>query len=136
MHRLNLYGPTTEPKGVDAASFPNFTQVFLRGNNILMIGGEDVPLQGIDGELGIRVPLDRVGLGRQGVELRAYGGGFYFDNSDALEEVAGGKGRLELRINDIIPSMPGSRLTAEYEFSYDDVREERHEVGATDQIPI
>ena len=36
----------------------------------------------------------------------------------------------------MIPGLAGSQLTAEYEFSYDDVREERHEVGGRLRIPF
>ena len=45
-------------------------------------------------------------------------------------------GRLELRINDVVASLPGSRLTAEYEISHDDVRDTRHEVGLRLRIPL
>ena len=43
--RINWYGPATEGRPVLSAAF---TEVVLRGNNILMIGGEEVALQGID----------------------------------------------------------------------------------------
>lgn len=131
--RLNFYGPVTSPQ---AAGQLGFTQVILQGNNIFMRGGEEVALYGIDGEIGARLPLEVMNLNPEKYELRVYGGAFYFDHEDAYEEIAGGKARLELRINDIISSMPGSRLTAEYEFSYDDVRDDRHEVGLRLRLPF
>jgi hypothetical protein len=76
------------------------------------------------------------GLNPNDVELRLYGGGFYFDEDWALEEIAGPKARVELRLYDVIPSMVGSRLTAEYEYSYDNVRGDRHQVGARFRIPF
>ena len=130
--RVNWYGPGTDAE----AGAVGFTDVVLEGNNIFMIGGQEVMLQGVDGELGVRLPVEWLNLNSNQIEVRAYGGGFYFDDGDALEEVAGGRGRLVLAINDVIPQMPGSKLTAEYEYSYDDVREDRHEVGARLRIPF
>jgi len=130
--RINWYGPATEER---AAGSTDFTKVHISGSNIVMTGGQEVALQGIDGEIGIRVPLELINLGSPDLTLRAYAGGFYFDNDLALEEVAGLKTRLELRVENIIPSITGSRLTAEYEFSYDDVRDDRHEFGARLRIP-
>ena len=133
--RVNWYGPVTDPQLANDAT-GTFTEVLLSGNNIFMIGGEEVALKGFDGELGVRLPVEFLQIDPNQIELRAYGGGFYFDHDDALEEVAGGKARIELAINDIIPELPGSQLTAEYEYSYDDVREDRHEVGARLRIPF
>ncbi len=131
--RINWYGPVTSPK---IAGDPSFTQVALQGTNIFMIGGEEVALYGVDGEIGARLPVEMMQLDPKAFELRVYAGAFHFDHEDALEEISGGKGRVELRLNDIVPSMPGSLLTAEYEFSYDDVREERHQVGLRLRLPF
>ena len=92
-------------------------------------------MQGIDAELGFRLPTELLNLALPDIELRAYAGGFYFDDDLALEEIAGLKTRLELRVENIIPSLRGSRLTAEYEYSYDDARGDRHEIGARLRIP-
>ncbi len=133
--RVNVYGPVTGPQVVTTID-PAFTQVRLEGNNIFLVGGREVALQGVDGELGVRVPLEMAGVGSPNIELRLYGGAFHFDDSDAIAEVSGGKGRVELRINEVIAALPGSRLTAEYEFSHDNHRDERHEVGARLRIPF
>ncbi len=137
--RVNGYVPVTDPKGS-----PGLAEVFLRGNNILMIGGEEVPLYGVDGEVGVLLfGRNRGGGGLKGApaptkrhELRAYAGGFWFDADDANEEVAGPRGRLEYRINDIVSSLPGSRLTIESELSYDEVRDTKFEIGARLRIPF
>ncbi len=138
--RVNGYVPVTDPKGS-----PDLAEVFLRGNNILMVGGEEVALYGIDGEIGMLL-FSRNRGGGGGLkgapaaakrhELRGYVGGFWFDDDDAIDEVAGPKGRLEYRINDIVSSLPGSRLTIESELSYDEVRDTKFEIGARLRIPF
>ncbi len=138
--RVNGYVPVTDPKGS-----PDLAEVFLRGNNILMVGGEEVALYGIDGEIGMLL-FSRNRGGGGGLkgapaaakrhELRGYVGGFWFDDDDAIDEVAGPKGRLEYRINDIVSSLPGSRLTIESEVSYDEVRDTKFEIGARLRIPF
>jgi hypothetical protein len=132
--RVNGYGPVTDPQAVGFNT--GFTQVVLSGSSIYMVGGSEVGLRGVDGEVGVLVPTDMLSLGGADMELRVYGGGYYFDHEAALEEVAGPKGRLELRFNDILDGMPGSRLTAEYAYSYDEVRDSRHQIGARLRIPL
>src|SRR5690606_35897983 len=51
-------------------------------------------------------------------------------------EVAGPKARIEWRIDNILPAIPESRLTFEAEASYDEIREERFEVGVRLRIPL
>ncbi len=136
--RANGYVPLTGPK-----TSPSLAEVSLTGNSIFMIGGEEVPLYGVDGEIGFKVfgghrgggSKDGISYGRH-TELRIYGGGFWFDADDALEEIAGPRARIEFRIEDIIASMPGSRLTFEGEFSHDDVRNDKWEFGARLRIPF
>ncbi len=130
--RVNWYGPITKPQ----AGVAGYAQVQLQDNQINLIGGEEVGMMGVDGEIGYRLPTSFAKLDPNIFELRAYAGGYYFDNSDAGQEIAGVKGRLELRVNDIIASLPGSRLTAEYEISHDDVRDTRHDIGLRVRIPL
>ena len=132
--RLNGYGPISAPQA--AGLNTSFTQVVLSGPSIYMIGGQEVGLRGVDGEVGVRLPTQMFNLDSEKIELRAYGGGFYFDHEAALKEVAGPKARLELRINDVIAGMPGSRITAEYAYSHDRVRDHRHEIGARLRVPL
>ncbi|MGI9426365.1 MAG: right-handed parallel beta-helix repeat-containing protein [Hyphomicrobiaceae bacterium] len=128
--RLNWYGPATDPQLANAS----FAEARLSGNQISMIGGKEVAMMGIDTEIGVRVPTGMIGLAPEIFELRLYGGGYYFDSDDAYEEIAGGKGRVELRINDVLGA--GSRVIAEYEITHDDVRDTRHEAGARARIPL
>ncbi len=137
--RVNGYVPVTDPKGS-----PGLAEVFLRGNNILMVGGEEVALNGVDGEVGMLLfGRSRGGGGSKDApaaakrhELRGYVGGFWFDDDDAIDKVAGPKGRLEYRINDIVSALPGSRLTIESELSYDEVRDRKFEIGARLRVPF
>jgi hypothetical protein len=108
---------------------PGVADVILDGANIFMIGGEEVPLSGFDGEVGLRLPFAN-NAGALGI----YGGGFWFDSADAPEAVTGPKARVELAFNDIVG--PGSRLTGEYEYSHDNVRGDRHQIGARLRIPL
>ncbi len=129
--RVNGYVPLTDPKGS-----PTLAEVQLAGDQIFMIGGQEVPLYGVDGEVGYRLlGTPETAAGRRH-ELRVYGGGFWFDASDALQEVAGPKARAEWRIDNVVEAWPGSRLTFEGEFSYDEVRDDRWEVGARLRLPF
>lgn len=130
--RLNWYGPTTSPQ----AGAAGFTALQFTGTQLFMVGSEEVALKGVDGEVGVRLPLEYASLDPRLFELRAYAGGYYFDDKDSISPVKGVKGRIELRLNDVIAAVPGSRLTAEYEVSHDDVRDTRHEVGLRVRIPL
>ncbi|MCR9135511.1 MAG: right-handed parallel beta-helix repeat-containing protein [Alphaproteobacteria bacterium] len=130
--RANFYLPLTESK----AGGGDLTQFALQGNNIFMTGGREVPLGGVDAEAGFRVPLEEFNTTFSAAELRAYGGGYYFDDNEALQPVAGGKARLELRIPDVFEALPGSQLTAGYQFTYDDTRKARHQAGLKLRIPF
>ena len=131
--------------GPEAA--PGLAQVVLSGNGIFMIGGEEVPLSGFDGEVGYKLFGSRGNGGGWGLkdgptyggrshELRVFAGGFYFDDGDALDEVAGARARIEWRIDDVIAALPGSRLTFEGEYQYDDVRDDQWEGGVRLRIPF
>ncbi|WP_417666780.1 right-handed parallel beta-helix repeat-containing protein [Roseibium sp.] len=69
-------------------------------------------------------------------ELRVYGGGFWFNDGNVQQEIAGVRTRVEYRVNDLFSTLPGSRLTLEGEFSYDDVRRDKWEIGARLLIPF
>jgi len=115
--------------------------VQLSGNDILLVTpgivtttiATEYALSGFDGEVGMRL------FGSQrprGPELRVYGGGFWFEHEDVAQEIAGPRARLELRFDDIIDFVPGSRLTIEGEFSHDEVRDDKWEIGARLRIPF
>ena len=139
--RANGYVALSDPE-----ASPDTARVFLSGNNIFLTGGEEVPLSGFDGEVGYKVFSKRGGHGsglKDGLaahgpshELRVYAGGFYFDDGEALEEVAGPRARIEWRIDDVVRRLPGSRLTFEGEFQYDEVREDQWEGGVRFRVPF
>jgi hypothetical protein len=77
--RVNVYGPVTGPK----AGAPGFTTVVLQGNNIFMVGGQEVALHGVDGELGVRIPVEKLHIDPSLIEFRVYGGAYFYDASEA-----------------------------------------------------
>ena len=123
--RLNGYLPLTGPQ----TAGPGMADVILDGSNIFMVGGQEVPLAGVDAEVGARLPF----AGNAG-HVGVYGGGFWFGSPHAGEAIAGGKARVELALNDIAGA--GSRFSAGYEFTHDNVRGDRHLVGARLRIPL
>jgi len=132
--RLNGYYPLTNPQMTSSNATLQIT-----GNQLLFINSEEVPLEGADVEIGARLPLERwiSELTPDLFELRAYGGYFHFDDDEAIKEIAGPKGRVEIRFNDVFAdNLPGARLTAEFEYSYDDVRGSRYEAGARLRVPF
>ncbi|MEP1206057.1 MAG: right-handed parallel beta-helix repeat-containing protein [Rhizobiaceae bacterium] len=130
--RVNWYGPVTDPQLADA----DFSELILTDTSLFLIGGREVALKGIDGEIGFRVPVDRFMENLHQFDLRIYGGGFHFDHDDAHEEVTGVKGRVELRFHDLFENLPGSKLTADYEVHHDDLRDTRHQFGLRLRIPL
>ncbi len=136
--RVNGYLPVSDPK-----SAPSLATFSVSGNGILMTGAQEVPLHGVDGEVGVKVfdwqydaDDDSALLDGLRTELRLFAGGFYFNDDDAAQEIAGFRGRAEFRLENIIPAIPGSRLTFETEFSHDDVRDDKWEIGARLRIPL
>ena len=136
--RANGYVTLSDPE-----ASPGIAQAFLSGNTIFMTGGREVPLSGFDGEVGYKL-FGTSGSSRDGGpaargrshELRVFAGGFYFDDHEALEEVAGPRARIEWRIDDVVRWLPGSRLTFEGEFQYDEVRDDQWEGGVRFRVPF
>lgn len=87
-------------------------------------------MRGFDGEIG-----GLLNLTPENFELRAYVGGYYFD-SDLSDDITGVKTRLELRVLDVIPGLPQSRLTLDAAYRYDDVRKSDGYIGAKLRIPL
>ncbi len=129
--RANWYAPITSAQG--AAGNGN---VVFQAGNIFLVNGQEVPLYGADVEAGIRFALDQAMFAQTDAVLGVYAGGFYFDASDANQSVAGPRARFELSFENIAATMPGSKFTAEYEYSYDDVRKSKHEFGVRLRLPL
>ncbi len=163
--RLNGYYPLEDRKSVGTSSSTSATATVTTGPTLGLVGsqlffarggattttttttsaGFDLAAWGVDGEVGRRAPLeewfDWVQPVDQGLDLfdheaRLFLGGFYFDNSLFPEAIWGPRVRAEWRLNDVIESMPGSRLTFEVEAQHDDVREEQFEIGVRLRIPL
>ncbi len=129
--RLNGYVPTTDPKAGGG-----LTTVELVGSQIFLSGGREVPLWGIDGELGWRVPLENMGADPDRHELRLYAGGYRFDDSELSEPVQGPRLRAEWRVFDAIPGLSGSQLSLQAQFQHDDYRDDQWEAGFRLRIPL
>lgn len=129
--RLNGYLAVSDPKGS-----PGLASAVIEGGQVFLLGGQEVPLSGVDGEVGVRVPIETLGIDAQRHGLRAYAGGFYFDDKEALEKVTGPKARIEWRIDDILESIPGSLLALETEWRSDKVRGGHVEAGLRFRLPF
>lgn len=129
--RLNGYLAVSDPKGS-----PGLASAVIEGGQVFLLGGQEVPLSGVDGEVGVRVPIETLGIDAQRHGLRAYAGGFYFDDKEALEKVTGPKARIEWRIDDILEGIPGSLLALETEWRSDKVRGGHVEAGLRFRLPF
>ena len=130
--RANAYSSLTDPQ-----SSSELAEVRVSGNQIEMVGGEDVGLSGFDAEVGAKVPLQRfLGEQNQEHELRLYVGGYSFDDSDALQEVEGPKVRAVWKINGILKAMPSSHLALRTRYSDDDVRNSNWQMGVQLVVPL
>lgn len=141
--RANVYLPLNHEKLISQSTtiIPTTTSVAIIGSDILMTtsGSQtisrltEVAPRGFDAEVGYRLPILPDSLKQ---ELRVYAGGFYFDHKLLAKEIAGPRARAEWRFNDIIPNLPGSRLSLEAEVRNDAVRGTDWEVGARLRIPF
>jgi parallel beta-helix repeat protein len=70
-------------------------------------------------------------------ELRAFAGGYYFNNSaEGSEEISGPRARTELRLYDLAMLGEGSRLTLEGLIQHDNLRGTQTEVGLYVRVPF
>lgn len=125
--RLNGYIPVGGAQRADA-----FAEARLAADTILIFGGEEHPLYGLDGEIGWRVPLF---YEEAPVQLRVYAGGFHFNHS-AVDNVTGPRMRAELRLHDIPLLGDGSRITVFGSWQTDDVRGDVGRGGVLVRIPL
>jgi len=109
--RLNGYIAQNKIKPIKGAA----TTTTFVGNNILASNKFEAAQSGFDGEVGVRIPMP----GMNNVETRVFAGGYRFSRS-STRTMAGPRGRLEVRILDLIN--PGSRLTLGVDVSHDSVR--------------
>lgn len=143
----DLVGTSTATTG---AGGTGMTMLQLLGNQLFLVtpGGtttttttRELALYGLDGEFEFRVPFEMLGQGDGTAgfssqdnlgatldhELRIAAGGYYFDHKDLPGEVAGPRARAEWRFNNVLAAFPGSRLTLEAQYQYDDIRKDQFE---------
>ena len=143
--RANAYLPLNDSEIVfTATALASNSVVELSGNQIGMVTTvtsttrtmEELALWGFDAEIGAKIfstPLDLTGPHH---ELRIYAGAYHFDHSDLPSCVTGPRVRAEWRMDDVIDQWAGSRLTLEAEYSHDQLRDDRVEVGARLRLPF
>ena len=121
--RFNCYLPETSPEQIAGAGAGGPPRAMLAGNQIVVItpgNAFETSLYGVDAEVGVLLADSDDG----NTELRAFVGGFHFDNNNpGVGNVSGTRARLELRLYDLDMLREGSRLTLGGEVQYDNVRE-------------
>lgn len=132
LFRASAFTPTAAPVlNFTGTSIGLITSGFTTTSTL-----EELSLHGFDAEIGAKVfstPLDLSGPRH---ELRLYAGAYHFDHSDLPNSVTGPRVRAEWRMDDIIDQWAGSRLTFEAEYSHDQLRDDRVEVGARLRLPF
>ena len=139
--RFNGYVPTD----LDPKPLPGGTAAaVLSGNHLVVRSDQEAAYWGLDGEFGKLLwshdpcddqqPTWYAGLD---AELRAFVGGYYFDNPDAVfDQIAGPRVRSELRLYDLAVLGDGSRLTLEGLIQHDQLRDTQAEGGVYIRIPF
>jgi hypothetical protein len=143
--RANAYLPLNDRENVSASSITTTTStVDITGPQIGLITTidtitsslDEVALWGFDAEIGAKLFSTPDGMPGSRHELRVYAGAFHFDHPDIEHSVTGPRLRAEWRVDNLIDSWSGSRLTFEGEYSHDKVRDNRFEIGARLRLPF
>jgi hypothetical protein len=121
---------------------PESTEHSIAGSTSLIIGGggnfgishgigsRERALPGVDAEVGYKLPLN-------GIDLRVYGGGYYFD-ADGFDTVSGPKARAEITFNESNTNFlaNGMELTFGVQYQNDGPREGTTTALAQLRIPF
>ena len=144
--RANAYLPLNDRETVTSSSAftPTSSVIDFSGPQIGLITTGDlvttsldeVALWGFDAEIGTKLFSTPDSMPGARHELRVYAGAFHFDHSDIAQSVTGPRLRAEWRVDNLIDSWSGSRLTLEGEYSHDKLRDNRFEVGARLRLPF
>lgn len=143
--RANAYLPLDDSETLFSAStFTSATALEFTGTSIGLITSgivsttalEELALRGFDAEIGAKIFSTSLDLTGPHHEFRLYAGAFHFDHSDLPNSVTGPRVRAEWRMDDVIDHWAGSRLTLEAEYSHDQLRDDRVEVGARLRLPF
>jgi len=143
--RMNGYVPTnTDPQRVPGAP----ASAVFTGNNIFVRSNRESAYWGLDGEIGRLLWANDPCCNRRSnncgtwvssldAELRAFAGGYYFNNPTAgFEKISGPRARTELRLYDLALLGDGSRLTLEGLIQHDNLRGTQTEVGLYVRVPF
>ncbi|AGH99126.1 hypothetical protein A11S_2331 [Micavibrio aeruginosavorus EPB] len=127
---MNAYQPIGEKnKSVDALNTATLT-----GSSFTVTQGEEVAMQGFDGEVGYRLPVFDVD---SGTNLRAYAGGYHFSSdTNGVDDVQGPRLRLDLTFDELPFAWKGSRFSVGAEWQKDDPRGSQGFVSARLRIPF
>ncbi|WP_041316470.1 inverse autotransporter beta-barrel domain-containing protein [Hyphomicrobium nitrativorans] len=144
--RANAYLPLNDSENLFRASsfvttapvleFTGSTIGLVTNTTTTTISQDELALWGIDAEIGAKLyatPLDLPGPRH---ELRVYAGAYHFDHPDLPDSLTGPRLRAEWRVDEILGEWDGSRLTFEGEYSHDDLRDDRFEIGARLRLPF
>jgi hypothetical protein len=143
--RANAYLPLDDSETLFSAStFTSATALEFTGTSIGLITSgivsttalEELALRGFDAEIGAKIFSTSLDLTGPHHEFRLYAGAFHFDHSDLPNSATGPRVRAEWRMDDVIDQWAGSRLTLEAEYSHDQLRDDRFEVGARLRLPF
>jgi len=111
--RVNVYIPTDSKR----KHIKRPTYLGAVGNFIGVVSDYrqqfEAALTGFDGEVGAKIPTP----GFKNLELKVFGGGYYFFKRHHMHNIAGPRGRVEVRFNDVFT--PGSRITVGFEVTND-----------------
>lgn len=124
--RLNGHWPISDKKSADS----EFAYLLTEGTSLSMVGAWEVPMPGIEAEIGRQFNLfdqDKIALG-------LFAGAYRFDDDDAYEAYTGFTARAELTIDDIIGE--GTRFSAHYTYQDDDARGDDQRYGLRLRIPF
>jgi hypothetical protein len=113
--RMNGYIPISGRKRVSSRDLG-----VVNDGIVVIKSGYETAFGGLDGEVGVRVPFPENSFLW---DTRVFAGGYWFDAPSGFgDDIAGPRGRVEMRIHDL-PVLPaGSRLTIGGDIQWDDPR--------------
>jgi Inverse autotransporter, beta-domain len=138
--QTQAFTTTSVAGGAESLSlFHNQVSVTTHGVNRI----DEHALYGVDGEIGVRLPLEYLfhETGNRNtwlnkMDVRLFAGGYYFDSKEIEREILGTRLRLEWKISDILPQVPGSDLTFKADYQYDPVQKEDISFGLRVRLPF
>ncbi|MCP4385565.1 MAG: hypothetical protein GY798_29850, partial [Hyphomicrobiales bacterium] len=93
--RVNGHFPESDAERVPELGI----RAFVHNNDFGLLSYNEQALTGVEGEIGWKLPIF---TGDPDFEVRIFGGGFYYPNSNlGGEDIAGPRGRIEARIYDL-----------------------------------